>query len=278
LATLPPPSVMMVSAQREANCWPRGEPPAWQALRRARRVQGPAAAEVLAVVVDRMDLGAVGELVVLRVEHHGVGLPRLPQPGHDVGELVGDVVALVVRIMLVAAVVLRRPVVAAGDAVPADPAFRHMVERIDQPGQQVGRVFANRQRWHQPEMLRLLRQVGHQHRRIELGRRGSVLQVGVVAALVGVGHVRGILDDHVVEAGPLHAFGEVDEQVGHHPAVEIGAGPRRPPGLGAVALGQEPGEVEGVLCHCPRISAKPLPSEGRNWHPHAKILGPILGS
>jgi hypothetical protein len=30
LSMLPPPSVMMVSAQREANCWPRGEPPAWQ--------------------------------------------------------------------------------------------------------------------------------------------------------------------------------------------------------------------------------------------------------
>ena len=54
-------------------------------------------------------------------------------------------------------------------------------------------------------MLRRLREIGHQHGRIELGRAGGVLQVGVVRALVGVGHVRGILDDHVVEAGPLHA-------------------------------------------------------------------------
>ena len=30
LSTLPPPSVMIVSAQREAKRWPRGEPPAWQ--------------------------------------------------------------------------------------------------------------------------------------------------------------------------------------------------------------------------------------------------------
>ena len=27
---LPPPSVMIVSAQRDAKAWPRGEPPAWQ--------------------------------------------------------------------------------------------------------------------------------------------------------------------------------------------------------------------------------------------------------
>ena len=54
-------------------------------------------------------------------------------------------------------------------------------------------------------MLGRLREIGHQHRRIELGRARGILQVGVVRALVGVGHVRGILDDHVVEAGALHA-------------------------------------------------------------------------
>ena len=112
------------------------------ALRRARRVERPAHLEVLALVVDRMDLAAVGEHRDLAVEHHRVGLPRLPQPGDHVGELVGDVVALVVRPVLVVAVVLRRAVVAAGDAVPADAAFGHVVERVHQPRQQVRRILA----------------------------------------------------------------------------------------------------------------------------------------
>ena len=101
LPTLPPPSVMIVSAQREAKRWPRGEPPAWQIGTRPcgerGAFSGPRQLEVLALVVDRMDLAAVGEHRLVAVEHHGVGLPRLPQPGDDVGELVGDVVALVVR-------------------------------------------------------------------------------------------------------------------------------------------------------------------------------------
>ena len=210
LSMLPPPSVMMVSAQREANSWPRGEPPAWQIGTRPcgerGALSGPRHLEVLALVVDRMDLVAVGEHRLGAVEHDRVRLPRLPQPGHHVGELVGDVVALVVRPVLVVAVVLRRAVVAAGDAVPADAALGDVVERVDQPRQQVRRVFRHRQRRHEAEMLGRLREVGHQHGGIELGRAGGVLQIGVVRALVGVGHVRGILDDHVVEAGALHAL------------------------------------------------------------------------
>ena len=208
-----------------------------------------------------MNFRAVGEHRPVAVEHHGVGLPGLPELGDQVGELVGDVIALVVRTLRLVAVILRGAVVAAGDAVPAHPALGHVIERVDQPRQQEGRVFAGGKRRHQSEMLRRLRQIGHQHGGIELGRAGAVLEIGVVAALVGVGQHRGILDDHVVHAGPFHALGEVDEQVGHHPAPGVGAGPGRAPALGAVALGQEPGEMERVLCHCPRLSAKPLPSE-----------------
>jgi hypothetical protein len=114
--------------------------------------------------------------VPLAIEHDGVGLPRFPQPRHHVGELVGDVVALVVRQLAVVAVILRRAVVAAGDAVPADPALGDVVEGVDQAGQQVGRVLAGRQRRHQAEMLRRLARGRHQHRGIELGRRGAYLR------------------------------------------------------------------------------------------------------
>ncbi len=112
-------------------------------LWRARRIDRPAHLEVLALVVDRPDLLAVGEHRDGGIERHRVGLPRLPQPGHDVGELVGDLVALVMRPVLVVTVVLRGAVVAAGDAVPADAAFGDMVQRIDEACQQVRRVFRN---------------------------------------------------------------------------------------------------------------------------------------
>ena len=198
-----------------------------------------------------MDLAAVGEHRLVAIEHHCVGFPRLPQPGDDVGELVGDIIALVVRQVLVAAVILRRAVVAAGHAVPADAAFGDVIERVDQPRHQVRRILRYRQRRHEPQALGCLGEIGHQHGGIELGRAGSVFQVGVVRALVGVGHVRRVFDDHIVEAGPLHALRQVDEQVGHHPALDVAARPITAPALGPVALRQEPGEVERPL-HAPR--------------------------
>ena len=206
------------------------------ALRRARRIQGTAALEVFALVVDRMNLAAVGEHRDFAVQHHGVGLPRLPQPGHHLGEFVGDIVTLIVRIVLVAPVILRGAVVAAGHAVPADAALRHVVERIDQPRQQVRRIFRHRQRRHDRQVLRRLREIGHQHGRIELRRAGGIFQVAVVRALVGIGHVRRILDDEIVEARAIHAFRQVDEQVGHHPARDVRARPVRAPGLRSIAL------------------------------------------
>ena len=215
-------------------------------LRRAWRIDRPAHLEVLALVVDGMDLAAVGEHRLVAIQHHGIGFPRLPQPGDDVGELVGHLVALVVRPVLVVAVVLRGAIVAAGDAVPADAALGDMVQRIDETRQQVRRVFRHGERRHEAKVLRGLRQPGHEDRRVELGAALSILQIGVVVALVGIGHVRGVLDDHVIHARTLHPLGKVDEDVGHHPARDVGdtAGPRRAPGLGSETLAEKPGEMK----------------------------------
>ena len=194
-----------------------------------------------------MDLRAVGEHRLLAVEHDRIGLPRLPQLRHDVGELVGHIVALVVRPVLLMAVVLRRAVVAAGHAVPSDAALGRMVERVDQAGQQVGRILGDRERRHDADRLGRHGEIRHQHRRIELGRTRRVLQIRIVRALVGVGHVRGILDDHVVEAGPVHALRQIDEDVRHHPAIEVAAGKFAAPALRAIALRQEPRQMERLL-------------------------------
>ena len=44
----------------------------------------------------------------------------------------------------------------------------------------------------------------------------------------------------------LHPLGKVDEEVGHHPAPDVGgtAGPRRTPVLGSETLTEKPGEMK----------------------------------
>jgi hypothetical protein len=88
-----------------------------------------------------MHLAAVGEHRGLTVQHDRVGLPCVPQLGHQIGEIVGKIVAFVVRRLLGMTIVLRRTVIAAGDAVPSDTPLGNVIERIDQPRQQEGRVL-----------------------------------------------------------------------------------------------------------------------------------------
>ena len=244
---------MIVSAQRAANSCPRCEPACLAdrrtSLRRARRVQRAATAEVLALEIYRMDFSPVGEHRRVTVEHHGVRLPGVPQPGDKVGEFIGKVVAFIVRRLAQMAVVLRRTVIAAGDAVPADPPLGHMVERIDEPGEQERRVLGDGKRRDEAKVSRGLREVRHEHGRIELGRAGGIAQIGVVRALKRIRHHRGVLDDEVIEAGTLEPAGEVEEQIGHHPACDIAARPISSPGLRTIALREEPGEVELTLGH-----------------------------
>jgi hypothetical protein len=197
-------------------------------------------------VIDRANFLAVGEHRDRPIEHHRILVPGLPELGDDVGEFIGHFVALVVRPVLVVAVVLRGAIVAAGDAVPADAAFGDMVQRIDETRRQVRRILRHGECRHEAEVLRGLRKPWHEHSGVELGNALSVLQIGVMIALVGVGHVRGVLDDHVIHARPLHPLGKVDEDVGHHPAPDIGgtAGPRRAPVLGSETLAEKPGEMK----------------------------------
>ena len=75
-----------------------------------------------------MHLAAVGKHRCLAVQHDRVGLPGVPQLCHQVGELIGKIVAFVVWRLLGMTVVLRRTVIAAGDAVPSDPPLGHVIE------------------------------------------------------------------------------------------------------------------------------------------------------
>ena len=81
---------------------------------------------------------------------------------------------------------MRRTVIAAGDAVPPDTPLGNVIERIDQPSQQKGRVLRHRQGSDQPEMRGGLGEVWNEDGRVELRRRRGIAQVGVVRTLVGV--------------------------------------------------------------------------------------------
>src|ERR1700712_3571653 len=105
-------------------------------LRRPRRRQWSARAEILALMEYRTDLRRVREDLALLVDDHCVGVPGIPQLLHDVDKFVGHVVALVVRELPFVTEILSTTVIAAGDQVPAGAAFTHMVQGVGQAGEQ----------------------------------------------------------------------------------------------------------------------------------------------
>jgi len=94
----------MMCRPLRGDCRPRGEPPAWQITGwpcgERGALSGPAAFVVLAVVVDRVHLLAVGENHLLAVHHDRVGFPGIPELLDQFGELVGHVVAAVMLVLL----------------------------------------------------------------------------------------------------------------------------------------------------------------------------------
>ncbi len=181
--------------------------------------------------------------MVLLVHHHGVGFPGVPQLAHAVDELVGHVVAQVVLDLLVEAVILRRRIAGGGDDVPGDASARVVVERRERACQQPRRIEGRGERRCETDMLGCLDQIGRQHHRIELRRHGRMLEVEIHAALVGVGHRRGILENEHIEAGALQRAGGIDKDVGLRPVVTRGEA-RLVPALDRNAGAEEPTEVK----------------------------------
>src|SRR4051794_19215329 len=79
-----------------------------------------------------------------------------------------------------------------------------------------------------------LREIRNEDGRVELRRRRGIAQVGVVRALVGVRHHRGILDDQIVETAALKPTSKINKQIRHHPAGDAPFAPRQfpPPRFG----------------------------------------------
>lgn len=218
------------------------------ALRAGAGVERPAAAVVLALVVDRMHLGGVDEDAALAVGDDGARVPAVPELGHDLDVLIRHVVAEVVIRQLGVAEVLRREVGTAGHHVPAGAPARHLVQRADGARHQIGRVGEGGERRHDAEMPRRRHHEGRHHRAFLARHRHAVLEVDVARLLPHLADVDRVLDQEIVEAGALDRPREVEEHLRRAPFLADVPGPLLAPGLDAGAL-QEPREVKAVGGH-----------------------------
>ena len=140
-------------------------------LRRARDVERPADAEVLAGEVDRVDPGRVRVAAGGLVTDLRAVLPAVPQRHGHVDELGRALVALPVAGDLVEAEVLRGRLGGGGDDVPARPAAADVIER-GEPAGQVERVVVGRGRGgDQPDVAGHPGQRGEQQGRLERAAR-----------------------------------------------------------------------------------------------------------
>ena len=170
------------------------------ALRRPRHRQRPAHLEPLAVVVELVDLVRVGEDAVGPVEDQRVVLPRVPQPGGGLEELVGPVVAGVVGQHLVDAEVLRLAVVHRGHHVPGRPAAGEVVEGGEGPGHVERGVVGGRVGGTQADRAGGTGDDAQHDAEVELDRTGAVADGLGHRAAVDAGHGQAVVEEHHVEA------------------------------------------------------------------------------
>jgi hypothetical protein len=226
-------------------------------LRGARHGERPARTEEPALVVQAMDLLRMGEQARRLILDDGVVLPSVPMAEHDLHELVGAVVALIMRHHLVAPHVPGFAVVQRGDHVPGRAPLAHQIERGEHARHVKRLVVAGRIGRAQAEPLG--RHAHHSEHRdsIELHAADAVAhRVGVVVP-VHVRHRQPVIEEAEVEFAFLEHAAEVAVVV-RRPG--IGARLRVAPGareVGAVLRLQE-GD-QGHLAHrrSPSKSSRP---------------------
>ena len=155
---------------------------------------------IVSLVPDTMHLRGIGENASRAIAQRRVVLPAsLPELVDHFHIFVGDIVAVVMRGLLVLAGAAGRAVEIAGHHVPADPPFGQMVERRHPPRERIGR---------------LVRQVGG-HPKTEIfgdsGHRRNQQQRIICRRLRGVAQRRiRTAAEHVVDA----------EHIGEKQAIE----------------------------------------------------------
>ena len=166
---------------------------------------------VVALVPDAMHLRRIGEDAARAVAQHGVVLPAaFPELVDHLHIFVGDVVAVVMRGLLVLAGAARGAVEIAGHDVPADAAFGEMVERRHPPRKRIGRLVG--QVGGHPE-AEIFGHRGHrrdQQQRIVAGRLRGVAQRRIRAVAEHVVDAEHVGEKQAVEPPALQRLGQID--------------------------------------------------------------------
>ncbi len=231
------------------------------ALRTGCRVQRSARLVEPPGVMDRVDLGVVGEHACLGISQDRVRLPRRPQPVDDVQPFVRHLIAQVVLVVPVEAEVLRREIVVRRHDVEADASLGELVEGRAEPGGDIGRVEARGDGGDDAHPTGDIGQQRHQGKRIALRHRVGVAQIPFRRSPKGFRDERPILHDQAVEAGALEAASQIHVKVGLHPVAADGAGPWLVPAMGRVPSPDEPAEMEHAASNSRRCN-----SRARNRH------------
>ena len=154
--------------------------------------------------MNLMNLVGPREDAIVAVAHHRVVLPAsFPQLVHDLHVFVGDVVAMVVRVLRVHPHPLGRAVEVAGHDVPSDPPARQMVQRRHPAREWIRRLERERAGHAKSEMLGDLRhRRNHQHGVVDR-HLDALANRGIDVAAVDVVDPEHVGDKQAVEAAAL---------------------------------------------------------------------------
>ena len=182
-----------------------------RALRRRFAQVNGVDAVIVSLVPDAMHLRRIGEDAARAIAQRRIVLPAsFPELVDHLHIFVGDVVAVVMRGLLVLAGAFGRAVEIAGHHVPADPPLGQMVERRHPPRERIGRLIG--QVGGHPE-TEIFGDRGHrrnQQQRIVGGRLRGVAQRRVRTAAEHVIDAEHIGEKQAVEPPALQRFGQID--------------------------------------------------------------------
>ncbi len=191
------------------------------ALDRPRHAERPLHLEAFSLVIEHVHLGGIEIAAGRLVARKRIVFPAIPQPEHDVAELLGAGVAVGVRRVRGVAEIERVFVIAAGHHVPAGTAAAQVIERRQHARHRVRLVVGRGRGGDEADMRRHHRQRGQHRERLEL------VAAGVVAdqvETIGAGQPDGVGDEQHVHLRALDGLRDI------RPSVSPGCRSRhRPP-------------------------------------------------
>ena len=209
------------------------------ALRRARNGERPARFEALPLVIEPVHLRGIREAAACFVDDQRIVRPGVPMAEHDLHELVGLVVALVMLDDVVAPHVARLDVVEGGDDVPCAAAVAHEIERGEHARDVEGLVIRRRVGHAEAEPLGRHAHGHHAGDGVHLHAANAVLDGLRIPSAVELRHAEPVVEEGELELSRLQHLADVAVEVRRH---EIRARVRMAPGggkIGAVLRLQE---------------------------------------